>query len=278
MLKLLLPFALPLWLLTNGIVGQPTAVTLPQRGLCAHRGCLDTHPENTLPAFREAIRLGAQMIEFDVQLTKDSALVILHDETIDRTTNGRGRVSDLTLAQIRRLDAGRKKGESFAGTPVPTFEETLAIMPRNVWINCHLKGGEAVGKAAATLVARLGRKQQAFLACGEEAAVEARRVVPDILICNSETKYRKNTRRYVEATVAMKAHFIQLLRAEGEDRGVSMATLKKGKVRVNYYYAQTPDELPGLFESGVDFVLVNNLAMFQIQAKQLGIIPVRPTF
>lgn len=278
MLKLLLPFVLPLWLLGNAEVAQPTAVTLPQRGLCAHRGCLDTHPENTLPAFREAIRLGAQMIEFDVQLTKDSALVIMHDETVDRTTNGTGRVSDLTLAEIRRLDAGRKKGEPFAGTPVPTFEETLAIMPRNVWLNCHLKGGEAVGKAAAALVARVGRKQQAFLACGEEAAAGARQIESDILICNTETKYRRDTRRYVEATVAMKANFIQLLRAEGEDRRALMETLKKGQVRVNYYYAQTPDELPGLFDAGVDFVLVNNLATFQTQAKKAGITPVQPTF
>ena len=259
-------------------MAQTSGVVMPQRGLCAHRGCQDTHPENTLPAFRQAIALGAQMIEFDIQLTKDSALVIMHDVTVDRTTNGTGKVSELTLAQIRRLDAGMKKGAHFAHTPVPTFEETLAIMPRNVWLNCHLKGGEAVGQAAAALVVKSGRSHQAFLACGEEAAVGARRVQPDIQICNAENKYRRDTRQYVQATLTMKAAFVQLLRAEGEDRRESMAALKNGRVRVNYYYAKTPDELPELFNSGVDFVLVNNVAECLPQTKKLGIDPVQPEF
>jgi glycerophosphoryl diester phosphodiesterase len=278
-MKILIAFLLLLpGLFTQHARAQTTDVTLPKRGLCAHRGCLDSHPENTLPAFKQAIALGAQMIEFDIQLTKDSALVIMHDETVDRTTNGRGNVSDLTLAQIRRLDAGSKKGESFAGTPVPTFAEVLAIMPRNVWLNCHLKGDEAVGKAAAALVVQSGRVHQAFLACGEKAAAGARQVSPAILICNAENRYRKNTRQYVDATIATRANFIQLLRNEGEDRAAIMADLKKSGVRVNYYYAQTPAELPALLEVGVDFVLVNNLEQFLPEAKKAGIEPVRPVF
>ena len=265
-------------LFTQPAQAQPAEVTMPERGLCAHRGCLDSHPENTLPAFKQAIALGAQMIEFDIQLTKDSALVIMHDETVDRTTNGRGNVSDLTLAQIRQLDAGTKKGTHFAGTPVPTFAEVLAIMPRNVWLNCHLKGDEAVGKAAAALVVQSGRVHQAFLACGEKAAAGARRVSPTILICNAENRYRKNTSQYVDATIAMRANFIQLLRNEGEDRAAILADLKKAGVRINYYYAQTPTELPALLGAGVDFVLVNNLAQFLPEAKKMGIEPVKPVF
>ncbi|MBC3784190.1 glycerophosphodiester phosphodiesterase [Spirosoma utsteinense] len=253
-------------------------VALPKRGLCAHRGCLDTHPENTLPAFKEAIRLGAQMIEFDIQLTKDNALVIMHDETVDRTTNGTGKVADLTLAQIRQLDAGIKKGQVFAGTAIPTFDEVLAIMPQNVWLNCHLKGGAEVGKAAAMAVVKSGRMHQAFLACEEAAAAGARQVNATILICNAENRYRKDTRQYVEATIAMKANFIQLLRNEGEDRQEVMARLAKNQVRVNYFYAKDPNELPALFDAGVDFVLVNNLEQFIPQAKKLGVKPVRPVF
>lgn len=251
---------------------------MPKRGLCAHRGCLDSHPENTLPAFRQAILLGAQMIEFDIQLTKDSALVIMHDETVDRTTNGTGNVSELTLAQIRQLDAGIKKGQSFAGTPIPTFDEVLAIMPRNVWLNCHLKGGRAVGKAAAAAVVKSGRVHQAFLACGEDAASGARQVSPTLLICNAENRYRKDTRQYVDATIKMKAAFIQLLRDEGEDRKEAMAALKKNQVHVNYYYAKDPTELPALFDAGVDFILVNNLQQFLPEAKKQGVEPVKPVF
>jgi glycerophosphoryl diester phosphodiesterase len=256
---------------------QPGQITMPQRGLCAHRGCLDTHPENTLPAFRQAIELGAQMIEFDIQLTKDSFMVIMHDESVDRTTNGKGKVSDLTLAEIRQLDAGSKKDPQFAGTDVPTFEETLALMPRNVWLNCHLKGGALAGKMAAELVAKLGRQHQAFLTCGEEAARAARQAVPGILICNAEGRYRRNAAQYVAATIAMKAEFIQLLR-DGDNRKELMDQLRKNQVRVNYYYAKTPDELAALLEAGVDFVLVNNLAQFGPAAKKLGVVPSRPVF
>ena len=83
--------------------GPSTGVEMPSRGICAHRGASDTHPENTLAAFREAIRLGAHMIEFDVALTKDDQLVLMHDSTLDRTTNGKGPVSGFTLNELKTV-------------------------------------------------------------------------------------------------------------------------------------------------------------------------------
>lgn len=258
---------------------QESGVVMPKKGLCAHRGCMETHPENTLPALREAIRLGAQMIEFDILLTKDHVLVLMHDETVDRTTDGRGRVADLTLAELKTLDAGVKKGPSFAGTRIPTFEEALGILPRNVWLNCHLKGDEAVGRAAVAMLKKTGRMHQAFLTCSEKASVAARQEVAEILICNGENRYRKNTAVYVDETIKMKAPFIQLLRAEpGEDRREVMEKLRQHEVVINYYYAKTPDELAGLFAEGVDFVLVNDLAQFQPEAERLGIPTWKPQF
>lgn len=90
-------------------------IAMPARGLCAHRGAMSTHPENTLPAVKEAVRLGAHMIEFDIQLTKDDALVLMHDAMVDRTTNGKGKVADHTLAELKLLDAGSKMSQKFAG-------------------------------------------------------------------------------------------------------------------------------------------------------------------
>ena len=140
-------------------------IPMPARGLCAHRGGMATHPENTLPAFREALRLGAHMIEFDVRLTRDGALALMHDARVDRTTDGAGWFADMTLAELRGLDAGVRKDGRFAGTRIPTIEETLAMMPRNVWLNCHLKTGDAdLGAAMARAVAKAGRLHQAFLA------------------------------------------------------------------------------------------------------------------
>ena len=91
----------------------------------SHRGEHLHHPENTMPAFEEAVRLGADYIEVDVRTTADGKLVLSHDATVDRCTNGTGEVAKMTFDQVRGLDAGIKKGPEFAGTRVPTFDEVL---------------------------------------------------------------------------------------------------------------------------------------------------------
>ncbi|PWJ55321.1 putative AlkP superfamily pyrophosphatase or phosphodiesterase [Dyadobacter jejuensis] len=265
--------------LWSPILAQQAKIKMPERGLCAHRGCMDSHPENTLPAFEEAIRLGAQMIEFDIQLTKDGVMVIMHDGTVDRTTDGHGAVSELTFAQIRTLDAGLKKSEAFKGTPVPTFEETLAMMPDNVWLNCHLKGGEELAAKAARLIAKTGRLHQAFLTCSEKQADAAKSAVPSIQICNVEGSYRANTPKYAEETIKRKAEFLQLLRPQpGEDRTQPLKALREQGVKINHFYAKTPEEFKQLIADGVDFVLVNNVSDFLAEAEHIGIKPVVPHF
>jgi glycerophosphoryl diester phosphodiesterase len=88
----------------------------------AHRGASGHAPENTLASFRRAVSLGATFIETDLQLTRDTRFVAIHDDTVDRTTNGKGRVHDLTLTELRRLDAGSWFGSEFTGERVPTLE------------------------------------------------------------------------------------------------------------------------------------------------------------
>lgn len=90
-----------------------------------HRGSAGTHPENTMISFEAALKAGAEGIEVDVQLTKDLVPVIIHDERVDRTTNGSGWVKDLTLAQIQQLDAGSKFDPAFSNVTIPTLEELL---------------------------------------------------------------------------------------------------------------------------------------------------------
>src|SRR5690349_23251679 len=91
----------------------------------SHRGEHLHHPENTMPAFEEAVRLGADYIEVDVRTTADGKLVISHDANVDRCTNGAGEIAKMTFADIRKLDAGVKKGPEFAGTKAPAFDEVL---------------------------------------------------------------------------------------------------------------------------------------------------------
>jgi glycerophosphoryl diester phosphodiesterase len=110
----------------------------------AHRGHSIAHPENTLEAYRKAIELGIEMIECDVNVTRDGKLVMIHDSTLDRTTNGTGRVSAATWEEIQRLDAGGKFKPEFAGIPVPSTEETLLLYKETGTMSCfEVKGADA---------------------------------------------------------------------------------------------------------------------------------------
>ena len=93
--------------------------------VAAHRGWSEKYPENTMLAFREAIKLGVDQVETDIRLTKDQELVLIHDGKVDRTTNGTGKVCDMTLAELKSLDAGSWKGEEFTGSRIPTLVEFL---------------------------------------------------------------------------------------------------------------------------------------------------------
>ncbi|MCB9963840.1 MAG: glycerophosphoryl diester phosphodiesterase [Rhodospirillales bacterium] len=105
-----------------------------------HRGCAAYAPENTLVGIHAAADLGCTWIELDVKLTKDSVPVIFHDDTLERTTNGAGKVADITLAALKDLEAGSWFGESFSGEPVPTLEEALeVIIERDLGFNLELK-------------------------------------------------------------------------------------------------------------------------------------------
>ena len=253
-----------------------TSIELPNRGLCAHRGAMRTHPENTLAAFREATRCGAQMIEFDVHRTKDDALVVMHDPTVDRTTDGTGHIAALTFAEIRQLDAGSWKSPQFTGTRVPTLEETLAVMPVNIWLNIHLKGGDILGARVAEVIAQRDRLHQAVLACGAAAAKGARSVTPGILICNMERQGASWT--YVEDTLAMYADFVQFSGPITPEYASYVKVLNKHGVRSNYFGTDDPEELRTLFAYGVDFPLVNDIANAIKVAVELGIEPVQPIF
>jgi glycerophosphoryl diester phosphodiesterase len=110
----------------------------------AHRGHSIAYPENTLEAYRKAIELGVEMIECDVNITKDGTLVMMHDPTLDRTTTGNGRVSASSWDEIRGLDAGGKFKPEFAGVRVPSTEETLLLFKEAGIVSCfEVKGGDS---------------------------------------------------------------------------------------------------------------------------------------
>ena len=154
--------------------GRPYVAGAPM--LVAHRGGSKLAPENTVAAFRLATETWwADMLEMDARLTRDGHVVVIHDPTVDRTTNGMGLVADLTLSEIQAMDAGYRfqdesGGHSFRGkgAVIPTLEEVLVTF-KDVWINLECKE-EAVAEPAAALVARHGAEHRVLIAARHESA------------------------------------------------------------------------------------------------------------
>lgn len=105
----------------------------------AHRGASGYAPENTMAAFKMALKEEIYGIEFDVQMTKDGEIIVCHDYTVDRTTNGTGHIKNLTLKEIKELDAGSWFDRKFEREKIPTLEEVLNIVPEEVLINIEIK-------------------------------------------------------------------------------------------------------------------------------------------
>ncbi len=110
--------------------------------IIAHRGGAKLAPENTLASFENAINIGVEMIEIDVHLSKDSEVITIHDQSLERTTDGKGDIKDLTLAEIKKFDAGSWFNENFKGEKVPTLSETLETINRRAILLIEIKDGD----------------------------------------------------------------------------------------------------------------------------------------
>jgi glycerophosphoryl diester phosphodiesterase len=229
---------------------------------CAHRGDQKAAPENTIPAFESAVRKKAAQIELDVHLSKDGELVIIHDATLNRTTDGTGPVADRTLAELRALDAGSWFSPAFAGTKIPTLREALDVIPHDILVNVHLKNAPGVAAGSAKLIAAMERLDHCFLACTIEQAAEAKQVAPTIKICNMTRQTLPGA--YVKLTLQQKSDFIQL-HVGGWLGKLSdvVATCHAAGITVNYFGAQEEKLIRSLADAGVDYILTDDLDLCQ---------------
>lgn len=150
-----------------------------------HRGARGHAPENTMISFAKGAELGVDAVETDIQLTKDGEVVLIHDHTVDRTTDGRGFVRDLTLAQLRALDAGGWYGPGFAGERIPTLAELLDWAKGRVGVALEIKNGPiwypGIAEKAVALVRRHGMERQVILISFDHLVLrEAKLIAPEI--------------------------------------------------------------------------------------------------
>lgn len=157
-------------------------MTTPAFIVIAHRGASSYAPENTFAAFDLALQMEVRQIELDVDLTSDNHIVVIHDDTVDRTTNGSGPVTSHTLAALRGLDAGSWFGTVFAGERIPTFDEVLVRYKGRVHIHTEIKGhSPSLSQRTADLVRKHGLEAQVTMTSFQDVRLaEMRAYAPEL--------------------------------------------------------------------------------------------------
>ena len=164
--------------------------------------------------------------------------------------------------------AGRGRGEC-----VPTLEEALDVLPRDVWINIQIKRGEPIAAGVARRLVEAGRIDQAFVACGNAAGRALQQAHPSLRICNLARQASRDA--YLEHAVASGSAFIQFHDLRGPMEAEMVARAHRRGLKVNFVCSGKPSdsELVALFEAGVDFVLVDDPASALAVAAQVGVVP-----
>lgn len=232
--------------------------------LIAHRGFSSVAPENTLAAFESALDAGAEVLECDVQMSRDGAAIVMHDPRVDRTTDGCGAVRDLRWNEIRDLDAGYpgRFGAAFAGQRVPRLDELFDLARGRAAVFVEIKPealADAAGAIEASVVdaARRTRMMDAVgaLSFAPRALQRMRQAAPGFPLGLVFRWWRQ--RRLVEETLETGADYLVAYapRLFADPSIVSQA--HDAGVRVGAYVADTDEHIGGLLHYGVDGVATN---------------------
>ena len=208
-----------------------------------HRGAAGLEPENTLRSFRRAAEVGADAVELDLRLTRDGRLIVLHDADVDRTTNGRGPVAEMTLHELKRLDVG-------LGERVPTFEEVLEAT--GLPIHAELKVVEAAGPLAASILERGLAGRVVPISFHPEALHQTKLSLPDLpvgLILGGASPNPAAVARSVDATfVSLEAAYLDKATVE---------RCQRAGLRVTTWTVNEPEEMRRALETGVDGIVTD---------------------
>ena len=225
----------------------------------AHRGFSGAAPENTLAAFEKAIDAGAEMFELDVLLSRDGRVVVIHDDTVDRTTDGEGKVASLTLAQLRALDAGAWFSREFEGERIPTLEEALSLARGRILVNVEIKT-EAVGRGIVPktldIIERLGMRDQVVISSFDPRALARVRELDDTFVTASLFDARRQEDLSPQEVMdRVGSNGFNLSRRQ-VDPSIVEACHTLGRP-VAVYTVDDPDEMAQLIALGVDGIFTN---------------------
>ena len=220
-----------------------------------HRGFSGDYPENTITAFRKALEIGVDEIEFDVRIAKDGHLIIIHDETVTRTTDGKGNVADMTFEEIKELDAGSWFDPAYEGIRIPTFEEGLENIPDTVELNIHTLPHPVVTEKIISALIEHGRTKTSYIAIEPAQIPLARKMYGEIRLCNIKSQI--DPEEYVEETKKWNCERLQFFAPAYE---VSKKLIEKAHsygIFVNVFYADEKEDMEQLIRNGADAILTN---------------------
>jgi len=221
----------------------------------AHRGFSSKYPENTIIAFKKATEIGVDEIEFDVKLTKDGYCVIIHDETLERTTNGKGKINEVTLREIRKLDAGDWFSPDYKGIKIPTLEEAIENIPEKVELNIHAQAHPLVTQKIVSTLLNYGRIKTCYIAIDPGEIPLAREICPQVRLCNM--RYQTNPEKYIEETKKWECERLQFFAPAYKITRELIEKAHSYGIFVNVFYADTEEEMRKLIEYRVDGILTN---------------------
>lgn len=228
--------------------------------IIAHRGASAVAPANTLAAFAKAKELGANGIEFDVHLTADGVPVVIHNFAVDETTDGSGRVADLTLAQLKQLDAGLKFDPAFAGERIPTLEEVLAFVDSRLLLNIELKTfslrDNGLEQAVVDQVERHGLGHRVLFSSFNPFSLRrVKRIAPHIPagLLYATGPPLPLRRGYLAFVAPHEARHPRHTMVDAQ----YMAWARQRGYRVNVWTVDEPDEMHRLIDLGVDGIITN---------------------
>ena len=240
---------------------RPGDAEMPYPRICAHRGFNTVAPENSMPAWGAAIALGADEIEFDLWETADGFPVSIHDDTLERVSNGRGKVREKTLAELETLDFGGGDPR-FAGLGIVKLEDILRAFPRQAVMNIHIKAAsskERFSRAFVKRIADLLREydcaDHAYFMTSPNVIEAAKEVAPEIPLCLSSGAFAQKlfiVERALEYGCRKVQMFTPYINQGMIDRAHGLG------IKVNYFYSDKPEEARKLLEMGVDTLLTND--------------------
>ena len=230
---------------------------MPFPRTCAHRGFNTVAPENSLAAFGAAVAMGADEIEFDLWFTKDGEIVSTHDSSLERVSNGEGKVKEHTLEELRELDFGSKHGEAFKGMKIPTFEDILKKFAGHCIMNIHLKRGgdkpEYLDRVV-QLIRKYDCEKHVYFMCGRDEVLERlQREYPDISRCcgGGDQKWE-----IVERAIKYGCKRVQLFKPYFNQEMIDKA--HANGIICNVFYADDPAEAQEYLDMGIDVILTND--------------------